>query len=177
MDLLSSSRKGASAHMLGIDLDPQLVERAVEKCSSPTVEFRRLNAVTDVQEREALWSSYLAARGRKRFHIAFCFSTTMWVHLNHGDSGLESLLASLCQWADNVVIEPQPWKCYRSAARRLRRAGKPPFPHFDSLVHRSSVLDHIDHVMRHQLSMVLHAHLGDSEWLRPVRWYRHVTSS
>ena len=175
VDLLSLGRKSTSViHMLGVDLDAQLVQRATEKCAGPTVEFRRLNAVTDVQDRDDLWSGYLAERGRQRFHVAFCFSTTMWVHLNQGDDGLVSLLTCLCRWADNVIIEPQPWKCYRSAARRLRRAGKPPFPHYDSLVHRSSVLDHIDHVMRNQLAMTLHAHLGDSEWNRPVWWYRHV---
>ena len=75
--------------------------------------------------------------GRRRFDVAFCFSTTMWVHLNHGDAGLEALLRTLAAWADSVVVEPQPWKCYRNAARRMKRANvDDPFPHLQHLRYR-----------------------------------------
>jgi len=178
--LLSAGRKGP-VHMLGVDLDPQLVQRATEmnkeEEDDTTLEFRTLNAVTDAAERDNLWKDFLNRKGSsqmERFHIAFCFSTTMWVHLNHGDDGLESFLTSLCSWADHVILEPQPWKCYRSAARRLRRAGRPPFPHFETLLHRSNVLEHIDiRLLRQNFGMQLHAHLGQSEWNRPVSWYKH----
>lgn len=164
--------------MMGVDLDAQLVERAqagVPPEMQSVLQFRTVNVMTEVETRDQLWRSYLEnlVDGKKRFDIAFCFSTTMWVHLNHGDAGLESLLSCLATWADNVIIEPQPWKCYRNAARRLRRAHRPPFPYFDSLVHRSNVLDHIDSVFRNKLGLQQHAHLGYSEWQRPVLWYRH----
>ena len=174
--MLSSS--GRPACVLGVDLDAQLVERAKENSKEvkpATLRFKTLNVVTEAEERDRLLARYLEDQGgRKRFDVAFCFSTTMWVHLNHGDAGLDSLLATLSTWADNVVVEPQPWKCYRNASRRLRRAHRPPFPEFDSLVHRSNVLEHIDNVFRNQLGMELHAHLGHSEWQRPVLWYRHT---
>jgi hypothetical protein len=174
--MLSSGQ--AAVRMMGVDLDPQLVQRANETIANEPesdVQFHALNVVTQVEERDQLWNRYLESQEpeRKRFDIAFCFSTTMWIHLNHGDAGLESLLACLATWADNVVIEPQPWKCYRNAARRLRRANRPPFPLFDSLVHRSNVHDHIDDIFRNRLGMELHTHLGHSEWQRPVLWYRH----
>lgn len=170
-----------SVDMLGVDLDAQLVERAntdsANRVQSASLQFRALNVVTAAEERDELWSRYLASCaggvGRKRFDVAFCFSTTMWIHLNHGDAGLESLLTCLANWADNIILEPQPWKCYRNAARRLRRANRPPFPYPpDSLVHRSEILDHIDDVFRNRLGMQLHAHLGHSEWQRPVLWYK-----
>lgn len=173
--MLSSGR---TVHMMGVDLDSQLVERANEKSSqkdstTSTMQFKTLNVVTEVEERDRLWGRYLQdSSGRERFDVAFCFSTTMWIHLNHGDDGLDSLLTCLSNWADNVIVEPQPWKCYRNASRRLRRAHRPPFPLFDSLVHRSNVLEHIDDVFRNRLGMELHAHLGYSEWQRPVLWYR-----
>lgn len=137
--------------------------------------FQTLNIVTETEERDRILTSYLMSQGgRKRFDIVFCFSTTMWIHLNHGDAGLESLLTCLASWADNVIIEPQPWKCYRNAARRLRRANRPPFPFFESLIYRSNVHDHIENVFRNRLGMELHAHLGHSEWQRPVLWYRRA---
>lgn len=173
--MLSSGRP---VSMLGVDLDRQLVERANETIANQPeseVKFETLNVVTQTEDRDRLWSRYLESHGgRKRFDVAFCFSTTMWVHLNHGDPGLETLLTCLATWADHVVIEPQPWKCYRNAARRLRRAQRPPFPFFESLVHRSDVHDHINDIFLNRLDMELHAHLGHSEWQRPVLWYRHA---
>lgn len=178
--MLSSGQ--SDVRMMGVDLDAQLVQRANEAISNELqskLQFETLNIVTETEERDQLLNRYLETHdsGRKRFDIAFCFSTTMWIHLNHGDAGLESLLASLANWADNVVVEPQPWKCYRNASRRLRRAHRPPFALFDSLVHRTKVLDHIDDVFRNQMGMELQAHLGHSEWQRPVLWYRHKATA
>ncbi|KAK4019809.1 hypothetical protein OUZ56_001816 [Daphnia magna] len=174
--MLSSGQ--SDVRMMGVDLDAQLVQRANEAISNELeskLQFQTVNVVAEAEERDQLLSRYLETHesGRKRFDIAFCFSTTMWVHLNHGDAGLESLLACLATWADNVVVEPQPWKCYRNATRRLRRANRPPFPLFDALIHRSKVLDHIDDVFRNRMDMELQEHLGHSEWQRPVLWYRH----
>ncbi|XP_057371081.1 pre-miRNA 5'-monophosphate methyltransferase-like [Daphnia carinata] len=175
-EMLSSGR--SAVRMMGVDLDAQLVERANEAISNELeskLQFHTLDFVAKAEERNQLLSRYLETHqsGRKRFDIAFCFSTTMWVHLNHGDAGLESLLASLAAWADNVVIEPQPWKCYRNATRRRRRANLPPFPSFGLLVHRENVVAHIKEVFCNGMDMELQEHLGQSEWQRPVLWYRH----
>ena len=41
------------------------------------------------------------------------YSVTMWVHLNHGDTGLARFLSLLAARARWVLLEPQPWKCYQ----------------------------------------------------------------
>ena len=167
---------GLAVRMLGVDLDGQLIERAREMTSpdlAHLVEFETLNVVTQPHERDAAWTRYLEQRVRKRFDAVFCFSTTMWIHLNHGDNGLRTLLSCLANWADNVIVEPQPWKCYRNAARRLRRSKKPPFPEYESIEYRADVLERIDEIFQNELGLQLHSHLGHSEWSRPVLWYRH----
>jgi hypothetical protein len=81
------------------------------------------------------------------FHFVSLFSITMWIHVNHGDEGLIKFLetaASLSIYNNNdndnndnnnntfkdntndrvntisyssLLIEPQPWKCYKSASK------------------------------------------------------------
>ena len=71
---------------------------------------------------------------RPAVHLVTCFSTTMWVHVNLGDDGLHLFLGELANAADvALVVEPQPWRCYRSAVQRLRRQGKPPLAAFEHL--------------------------------------------
>jgi hypothetical protein len=81
-----ASSSSAVVHMLGVDLDCQLVERAREMSSGLqlmatdySLSFETLNVVTEEEKRDQMWRSYLAARNRSRFDVVFCFSTTMWV--------------------------------------------------------------------------------------------------
>jgi hypothetical protein len=37
----------------------------------------------------------------------------MWIHLNHGDDGLWAFLEQVSSMTDHLIVEPQPWKCYR----------------------------------------------------------------
>ena len=97
----------------------------------------------------------------------------MWIHLNHGDQGLEDFLSALCQWGDNVVVEPQPWKCYRNAVRRAKKTKSQPFVLYDSLRYRTNIVDDIQNILGVKLGMHLHAHMGRSQWDRPVLWYKH----
>ena len=91
-EMLSSDKSShvasaaAAVHMLGVDLDCQLVERAREMSSGLqlmatdySLSFETLNVVTEEEKRDHMWRSYLAARNRSRFDVVFCFSTTMWV--------------------------------------------------------------------------------------------------
>ncbi len=41
----------------------------------------------------------------------------MWIHLNHGDEGLTKFLEVVARYSDYILLEPQPWKCYQTAAR------------------------------------------------------------
>lgn len=54
-----------------------------------------------------------------KFNIVFCFSVTMWIHLNHGDRGLYEFLQKIVTLGKYLVLENQPWKCYRNAQRRM----------------------------------------------------------
>merc|ERR1712059_96084 len=72
--------------------------------------------------------TFLRSQGKSRFDLVCVFSVTMWVHLNHGDEGLRSFLSLLCRLGRYLLLEPQPWKCYQTASRRMRRLGKEEFP-------------------------------------------------
>jgi len=83
---VASASSAAAVHMLGVDLDCQLVERAREMSSGLqlmatdySLSFETLNVVTEAEKRDQMWRSYLTARNRSRFDVVFCFSTTMWV--------------------------------------------------------------------------------------------------
>jgi hypothetical protein len=44
-----------------------------------------------------------------------------------------------------VIIEPQPWKCYRSASKRCRKLGLDKFPYNNSTLH---IRDDIEHAIK-----------------------------
>ena len=52
---------------------------------------------------------------------------------NHGDEGMDAFFRKVSRLADLVLLEPQPWKCYRTAARRMRKLGQPEFAHLRTL--------------------------------------------
>lgn len=61
-----------------------------------------------------------------RYDAVTCLSVTKWVHLNGGDAALLRLFArarrALCD-GGLLVLEPQPWRSYRSASRKLHGFG------------------------------------------------------
>lgn len=73
----------------------------------------------DTRQRSIL-KNYLGSMNRTKFDAVFCFSIAMWIHLNHGDVGLQEFLHEICSLTSTIVIEPQPWKCYRNAVKRLK---------------------------------------------------------
>ena len=38
------------------------------------------------------------------------------------------MLHQLVNLSQRLLVEPQPWKCYKTAERRAKRAGEEPFP-------------------------------------------------
>ncbi|NXM91723.1 BN3D2 methyltransferase, partial [Oenanthe oenanthe] len=118
---------GKELRLLCCDIDPELVRRAQQSSPFPgCISFAALD-IMDGAAREALLGPFLRRFGRSRFDLAFCMSVTMWVHLRHGDGGLRALLALLASLSRVLLLEPQPWRCYRAAARRLRRLGRRDF--------------------------------------------------
>ncbi|XP_072510741.1 RNA 5'-monophosphate methyltransferase [Notamacropus eugenii] len=159
------------------DIDPVLVDRAEKDCPFPaTMSFVTLD-IMDPQTREPLLSSFLNQFGRSTFDIVFCMSITMWIHLNHGDNGLLAFLARLASLCRYLLVEPQPWKCYRAAARRLRKLGCHNFDHFRSLTIRGDMADRIIQILTNDHGMELVCCFGSTSWDRSLLLFRANQSS
>nr|XP_057910865.1 pre-miRNA 5'-monophosphate methyltransferase [Doryrhamphus excisus] len=159
----------SNVHLLGFDLDDTLIQRA--NCTNPfpgSVTFTPLDITKDCTPLQ----DYLNLHGSSHFHVTFCLAVTMWVHLNHGDAGLLRLLSRLAELSQHLLLEAQPWKCYRSAARRLRKLGRSDFDHFKNLQIRG---DMSKHVMRHlegHCNMELVRSFGATVWNRKLLLFK-----
>ena len=111
---------------------------------------------------------FLRRQKRSKFDLVSVFSVTMWVHLNHGDKGLEELVRRLCCVARYILLEPQPWKCYQTAARRMRKLGKEEFKEMNLLKIRGPGVDQeiVDMFSKRGCDVV--DNLGESEWNRKL---------
>ncbi|KAL1124393.1 hypothetical protein AAG570_001022 [Ranatra chinensis] len=131
-DFLSVHIKREKLHFLGIDVDNILIERANELNRNLSgVTFSCTDALDIAASKDV--TSFLEMHSRECFNVTFLFSVTMWIHLNHGDDGLRRFLKSAASMSEMVVVEPQPWKCYKSAARRMKKLGLDPFPHWHKM--------------------------------------------
>ena len=153
--------------MLGVDLDPLLVERAANKFSqTDKLEFRHL----DILEADLTpqLEEYLASQDRTKFDLVSLFSVTMWVHINHGDEGLKELVRRVSAMARFVLLEPQPWKCYQTAARRMRKLGKEEFQQLKNLELRGPGVDLQIVQLFKDSGMQLVEDFGESKWSRKL---------
>ncbi|XP_006870130.1 PREDICTED: pre-miRNA 5'-monophosphate methyltransferase [Chrysochloris asiatica] len=158
--------------LLCCDIDPVLVERAKKECPFPdAVTFVTLDFMNQ-RTRKVLLSSFLSQFGCSVFDIGFCMSVTMWIHLNHGDQGLWEFLAHLSSLCRYLLVEPQPWKCYRAAARRLRKLGLHDFDHFHSLAIRGDITNHIIQILTQDHGMELVCCFGNTSWGRSLLLFR-----
>lgn len=160
---------GRKVHLLGFDLDEKLIQRAQQANPLPdSISFIPLDAVRDTEQ----LSAYLRQRDCSRFHLCLCLAVTMWVHLNHGDPGLLRLLTSLAAVSQHLLLEAQPWKCYRSAARRLRKLGRSDFDHFKELKIRGDVAEHAKEHLERNCSMELVQSFGSTAWDRKLLLFK-----
>ncbi|CAJ0958194.1 unnamed protein product [Ranitomeya imitator] len=165
-----------SAHFMCCDIDPDLITRAQSTNPHPdAITFCTL----DITEAPSLGSlySYLDRFGQNSFHIGFCMSITMWIHLNHGDRGLVEFLKRLKTMCDYLLIEPQPWKCYRSAARRLRKLGRQDFDHFHMLSIHGDMEKEITKLMIEDGSSKLIHRFGTTSWDRSLLLFKMTRPS
>ncbi|CAL8340450.1 unnamed protein product [Merluccius merluccius] len=161
-----------TAHVLGFDLDASLVLRAQQTNPLPgNISFIPLDIAADPQDPDPL-RDYLTRHGCARFHVCFCFAVTMWIHLNHGDAALLRFLSRLAALSRHVVLEAQPWKCYRAAARRLRKLGRADFEHFRSLELRGDVAEHARAHLETRCGMALLRCFGSTAWDRKLLLFR-----
>lgn len=167
-DVLPKDR--AEVSLLGVDLDPILIHRARDRNPRPDrIVFECLDFLAEDSDR--MVCEYLKRFERSRFDVVFCFSITMWIHLNHGDEGLVQFLRKACSFAEMIVIEPQLWKCYRNAARRLRRSKGEEFPMLKSLKYTGDPIVHIENILTGLCEFRKVAVTGDNEWRRKLLIY------
>lgn len=96
-----------------------------------------------MNDHEKTIEHYLTNKKINKFSVVFCFSITMWIHLNFGDNGLKSFLTKICKLGKIIIIEPQPWKCYRNAVKRMKTTNFH-FPLFSQLKIRGNVEEEIE---------------------------------
>ncbi|XP_076245210.1 putative RNA methyltransferase CG11342 [Calliopsis andreniformis] len=159
--------------LLGVDLDPILIERARERNPRPDrIIFECLDFLAD--DCNQTLEQYLRPFDKSRFDVVFCFSVTMWIHLNHGDEGLLKFLRKACSIADMVVIEPQLWKCYRNASRRLRRSKGEDFPLLRTLKLVGDPASHIENILKEDCKFRRVMVTADNEWKRRLLIYERT---
>ena len=95
----------------------------------------------------------------------------MWIHLNYGDAGLIDYLEAICFLTDMLVIEPQLWKCYRNASRRLRRAGAKDFELLNSIKLSGDVANHIDEIVTNRCGFRRVIVTSENDWGRKLLIY------
>lgn len=151
-----------------MDIDPQLIRRATEANShSPAVQYSSGNLMEVLSSREQLMDFTRGAN----FHLVTCLSITMWIHLNNGDTGLQAFLRHSAAIAEVLVVEPQRWKSYKDAVRRMKRgAGLPDaFPHFKALEWRETVEEDIERYLESdECNMQLIFKSEPSAWSRRI---------
>ncbi len=157
-----------NVHIMGIDIDSKLIERARKSNPFPDlITFHTADVMLD-SDRKNIVQTYLADHDLKKFDLVTCFSVTLWIHLHHGDEGLGNFLKFVCEISHNLLIEPQPYKCYKTAARRMKRADCEPFPHFETLSWRQNVDDKIIQFIQDDCDMQLIEIFGSTKWDRKL---------
>ncbi|VEN42338.1 unnamed protein product [Callosobruchus maculatus] len=149
---------------LAVDIDPTLIQRAREGNKDNSISFYCLD-IFDKTKRNIV-SDYLQSKNAKKFDVVFCFSTTMWIHLNHGDTGLKDFLAYTSKLGRLLVIEPQPWKCYKSAVKRVK--DKTFFPYFQALQMRDNIESEIERYLTEELKLVKVYDSERTSWDRKI---------
>ncbi|XP_028303364.1 pre-miRNA 5'-monophosphate methyltransferase [Gouania willdenowi] len=156
-------------HLLGFDLDEVLIERAQQNNPLQShITFIPLDITNNTEQLQ----DYLHLHGSSHFHLTLCLAVTMWVHLNHGDSGLLQLLTSLASISHFLLLEAQPWKCYRSAARRLRKLGRTDFDHFKTLEIKGDIAGHAKEHLEGHCGMELTHSFGNTTWDRKLLLFK-----
>lgn len=146
-------------NILAVDIDATLIQRSTESNRYAENIFYRMADIQSDRCRKEVVGDFLEKFRAEKFSVVFVNSVTMWIHLNCGDDGLRNFLRYISRIAEYVLIEPQDWKCYQSAVRRMRKLGCAPFEHFRSLEWRDTVDQEIVNYLQSEacdLKMIKH---------------------
>eukprot|EP01031_Cornospumella_fuschlensis_P026887 gene26887-32494_t len=159
--------------LVGADIDPSLIELAKEKYkdSSATANFH----CVDFLDHSAVDIFTAVIRDKfgsqEAFHLVTIFSTTMWVHINHGADGLAQFFRHACSLlvprTGSMIIEPQPSKCYKSAVKRCRKLGLPE-PKFIRSIDVKAVEDTVKDTLQSVKRFDKVIQLGREDWERAL---------
>ena len=152
---------------LGVDVDENLIQRCRDNHKHDDVTFLTVNIMDEADRKEEI-SDWMKQKSVTCFDLVTCFSITMWIHLHHGDSGLRDFLRYITSKAKYLIVEPQPWKCYRNANRRMKKLDCKPFPYFDELKWRNDVDEKILNFLVEECSMTLCETFGKTNWDRRI---------
>ncbi|KAL5283824.1 BCDIN3D family protein [Megaselia abdita] len=156
---------GQNVEVLGIDIDSALIDRANKANKDSNITFHTVNIMEDSN----CVKEFLISKNRTTFDVVCCFSITMWIHLNNKDEGLRVFLEKCSKIAETLVVEPQPWKCYQTAVRRMKRAKEEGFfPHFKALEWRTDVEDQIERFLEEDLRRKKVCETEKTKWKRKI---------
>ncbi|XP_015906366.2 pre-miRNA 5'-monophosphate methyltransferase [Parasteatoda tepidariorum] len=166
---LATSYPNRQIYMLGIDIDNVLITRCNESNKNEAnITYEQI----DIMNENALQKlkSYLELHKKSEFDIVTCFSTTMWIHLNNGDDGLNYFLRIVSNLSKHLLIEPQEWKCYRSAVRRMTRLHREKFD--VQLLKIRNISEHLILFLSTHCDMYLKECLGETSWGRKLYFFK-----
>lgn len=178
-EFLVVKKSGRNIIILGIDIDPQLIERAKEANQyTENVFYSSFNVMEYNNDKENnCITNHLNSYKKCRFDVVCCFSITMWIHLNNGDNGLEQFLNLMADLSEILIIESQPWKCYQNAVRRMKRAGaQDTFPLFKTLKIRNEVESTIKNYLKCKNQLDIISESDPTKWKRKICFYRRNVS-
>ena len=78
------------------------------------------------------------------------------------------MLHKLAKLPRRLLVEPQPWKCYKTAERCAKRAGEEPFPAIKDLKMRGPGVEQGVLDMCKEADMEVEQEYGETKWSRRV---------
>lgn len=173
VDILKLAVKELPSHVkcvvLGVDIDSSLIDLANSKYSNDTVTFKAITFMDPVMVSE-YFTTYFKENNLTGFNFISMFSITMWIHLNHDDAGLKQFINEGIKHLTplgSILIEPQPWKCYKAANKRCRKLGMPKPLYYETLQMKDIDREITDYLMK-SCGMKSFWCLGKEIWGRSI---------
>lgn len=112
-------------HVMGVDLDPILIERAEKKYVKAGNKQQLAKVTTKPSISPSFQVCNLLSDGwpnEQQVDLTSIFSTTMWIHIHGGDEGLKRVLVDTCKHTKKfILIEPQPSKWYVPCCKKCKK--------------------------------------------------------